>query len=120
MKRYDLNIAWSPSTTQDQLLQTLTLASTLGYGTVALNHTLSPGQTGNPTSPLPKRIAGPDGGAPKLPAVLHRATPIDVPTVAYRLLSKRARALGHKHISAIDNTTVVRARSVVMVIAPPP
>lgn len=87
MKRYDLNIAWSPSTTQDQLLQTLTLASTLGYGTVALNHTLSPGQTGNPTSPLPKRIAGPDGGAPKLPAVLHRATlPLADPAAStYRL-----------------------------------
>ena len=45
-------------------------------------------------------------------AVLHRATPIDVPTVAFRLLSKRARALDHKHISAVPNAPVVRARSV--------
>ena len=45
-------------------------------------------------------------------AVLHRASPIDVPTVAWRLLSKRARALDHKQISAIPNARVVRARSV--------
>ncbi|KAJ4173194.1 RNA-binding RNA processing protein rpp1 [Fusarium falciforme] len=30
---YDLNIAWSPSTTPDQLLQTLILSSSLGYST---------------------------------------------------------------------------------------
>ncbi|KAG5929943.1 hypothetical protein E4U53_002337 [Claviceps sorghi] len=31
---YDLNIAWSPSTTPERLLQTLSLASSLGYATL--------------------------------------------------------------------------------------
>ncbi|KAF4440823.1 hypothetical protein F53441_12187 [Fusarium austroafricanum] len=68
---YDLNIAWSSSTTQDQLLQTLTLSSTLGYSTVALNHTLTLPLPSNLTAPFPS-IEPPTTS--KLPNILHRAT----------------------------------------------
>jgi diacylglycerol kinase family enzyme len=44
-------------------------------------------------------------------AILHRATPIDVPFVAWRLLSSRARAIEHKHITGLPNAPVIRARS---------
>ncbi|OAA82172.1 RNase P subunit p30 [Akanthomyces lecanii RCEF 1005] len=68
---YDLNIAWSPSTPPDKLLQTLAAASSLGYSTVALNHHLElPVQT-TPTSPFPPT---PSSSSAKLPNVLHRAT----------------------------------------------
>ena len=84
---YDLNIHWSPSTTQAQLLQTLTLASSLGYGTVALSHTL--------TLPLPSQFKKPLPEAPStngetnLPHVLHRATlPLSDPSASnYRIPS---------------------------------
>ncbi|KAF5022100.1 hypothetical protein F66182_5846 [Fusarium sp. NRRL 66182] len=69
---YDLNIAWSPSTTPDQLLQTLILSSSFGYSTVALNHTLTlplPANLGAPFPPLPSSPS-----SAKLPNVLHRAT----------------------------------------------
>ncbi|KAM0559412.1 hypothetical protein ACHAPJ_004440 [Fusarium lateritium] len=68
---YDLNIAWSPSTTQDQLIQTLTLSSSLGYATVALNHTLTLPLPSNLTAPFPSI---PSSTSSKLPNVLHRAT----------------------------------------------
>ncbi|KAF5665516.1 ribonuclease p mrp subunit rpp1 [Fusarium heterosporum] len=68
---YDLNIAWSPATTQDQLLQTLTLSSSLGYSTVALNHTLTLPLPANLTAPFPTLPPSPTS---KLPNVLHRAT----------------------------------------------
>lgn len=68
---YDLNIAWSPSTTGEQLLQTLTLSSSLGYSTVALNHTLTLPLPANLTAPFPSIPSSPTS---KLPNILHRAT----------------------------------------------
>jgi diacylglycerol kinase family enzyme len=44
-------------------------------------------------------------------AVLTRANPIDVPTIAYRLLSKRARVGGHRRVVAFDGIDAVRVRS---------
>ncbi|KAJ6783773.1 hypothetical protein PWT90_07678 [Aphanocladium album] len=81
---YDLNIAWSPATTQEKLLQTLTAASSLGYSTVALNHSLELPVQATPTSPFPTL---PTSSSTKLPHVLHRATfPLTDPSAPnYRL-----------------------------------
>ncbi|KPM43365.1 hypothetical protein AK830_g3164 [Neonectria ditissima] len=70
---YDLNIAWSPSTTPDQLLQILTLAASLGYATVALNHSLTQPIPATPTAPFPSTstLKAPNS---KIPNILHRAT----------------------------------------------
>ncbi|KAH6885821.1 RNase P subunit p30-domain-containing protein [Thelonectria olida] len=88
---YDLNIAWSPSTTNEQLLQTLTLASTLGYATVALNHTLTLPFPANPVAPFPSAstLTSASSSPKKLPNILHRATlPLADPSAAnYRLQS---------------------------------
>lgn len=82
---YDLNIAWSPSTAAERLLQTLSLAQSLGYSTVALNHTLELPFPTNPTSPFPSNLES--SPSRKLPTVLHRATlPLDDPAASnYRL-----------------------------------
>jgi len=45
-------------------------------------------------------------------AMLHRATPIDVPTVAFRLFSKRHRLVDHRQITGFSDVGGVRARSV--------
>ncbi|KAJ3486579.1 hypothetical protein NLG97_g6580 [Lecanicillium saksenae] len=81
---YDLNIAWSPATTQDKLTQTLTAAASLGYSTVALNHNLELPVQATPTSPFPTL---PASSSTKLPNVLHRATfPLTDPSAPnYRL-----------------------------------
>lgn len=71
---YDLNIAWSPSTPPDKLLQTLSAASSLGYSTVALNHHLELPVQATPTSPFPPTPSSSSSSATKLPNVLHRAT----------------------------------------------
>ncbi|CAG9950858.1 unnamed protein product [Clonostachys rosea f. rosea IK726] len=68
---YDLNVPWSPSTTDSQLLQTLTLSASLGYGAVALNTTLTQAPSGQQGVPFPK--LSPDSST-KLPRILHRAT----------------------------------------------
>jgi diacylglycerol kinase family enzyme len=44
-------------------------------------------------------------------AVLTRANALDVPTIAYRLLSKRARVGGHRRVHAFDGLTTLRVRS---------
>jgi diacylglycerol kinase family enzyme len=44
-------------------------------------------------------------------AVLHRATPIDVPTVAFRLLNQRVRVVDHAQVTGFSHVTSVRARS---------
>ena len=82
---YDLNIAWSPSTPIERLLQTLSLAASLGYSTVALNHTLELPFPTNPTSPFP--TLPPSSPSRNLPAVLRRATlPLSDPAASnYRL-----------------------------------
>ena len=45
-------------------------------------------------------------------AMLHRATPVDVPTVAYRLFSKRHRLVDHRQITGFSDVRSVRARTV--------
>ena len=45
-------------------------------------------------------------------AMLHRATPIDVPSVAYRLFSKRHRLVDHRQITGFSDLAALRARSV--------
>jgi diacylglycerol kinase family enzyme len=45
-------------------------------------------------------------------AMLHRATPIDVPTVAYRLFSKRHRLVDHRQITGFSDVGGAVARSV--------
>ncbi|KAH6608967.1 hypothetical protein Trco_002313 [Trichoderma cornu-damae] len=91
---YDLNIAWSPATPPDRLLQTLTTAAALGFTTVALNHTLELPFPANPTTPfppLPRSSSSSSSSCPgsKLPHVLHRATlPLADPAASnYRLHS---------------------------------
>ncbi|OAA39164.1 RNase P subunit p30 [Metarhizium rileyi] len=84
---YDLNIAWSPSTTPEIFCQTLSLAYSLGFSTVAINHTLELPIPSNPTSPFPSNLAS--SPARKLPTLLRRATlPLDDPAASnYRLQS---------------------------------
>ncbi|KAF4979836.1 hypothetical protein FZEAL_4030 [Fusarium zealandicum] len=84
---YDLNIAWEPSTTPDQLLQILTLSSSLGYDTVALNHVLTLPAPANPVAPFPSKPTSPNSA--KLPNVLHRVTlPLSDPAFpSFRLAS---------------------------------
>ncbi|OTB05116.1 hypothetical protein M426DRAFT_320172 [Hypoxylon sp. CI-4A] len=53
---YDLNIAWSPTTTTADLERTLRFSRQLGYNVVAINHTLE--------APLPSQIPNP---LPKFP-----------------------------------------------------
>ncbi|KAL5095613.1 hypothetical protein Trisim1_000383 [Trichoderma cf. simile WF8] len=89
---YDLNIAWSPATPTDRLLQTLTTAHSLGFSTVALNHTLELPFPANPTTPfpaLPSSSSSDSNNNNKLPHVLHRATlPLADPAASnYRLPS---------------------------------
>ncbi|KAK8016490.1 RNase P subunit p30-domain-containing protein [Apiospora rasikravindrae] len=96
---YDLNIAWSPSTTQSELTQTLKFSASLGYNAVALNHLIEnvPPQPKNPLPRFPSQTSqsqptkasiGDNNNKsrnveqkqdqakddPSLPTVLHRAT----------------------------------------------
>lgn len=73
---YDLNVPWSPSTTDDQLLQTLTLASSLGYATVALNTTMTQAPPAQHTAPFPQFDSSRSSktSSKLLPRILHRAT----------------------------------------------
>lgn len=83
---YDLNLHWSPSTSDEKLLQTLTAAASLGYETVALNHVLELPFPAKPEAPFPKL---PDSTITKLPTILHRATlPLSDPSASnYRIPS---------------------------------
>ncbi|HEV2815067.1 MAG TPA: diacylglycerol kinase family protein [Solirubrobacteraceae bacterium] len=45
-------------------------------------------------------------------AMLHRATPLDVPTVAYRLFSRRHRLVDHRQITGFSDVGSVKARTV--------
>ncbi|KAK8064767.1 ribonuclease P complex subunit Pop2 [Apiospora phragmitis] len=56
---YDLNIAWSPSTTQSELTQTLKFSASLGYNAVALNHLVEifPPQPKNPLPRFPSQTS---------------------------------------------------------------
>ena len=44
-------------------------------------------------------------------AVLTRANALDVPTIAFRLLSRRARVGGHRRVAAFDGLDGLRVRS---------
>ena len=44
-------------------------------------------------------------------AMLHRATPLDVPTVAYRLFSKKRRLVDHRQITGFSRASGVRVWS---------
>lgn len=68
---YDLNIAWNPSTPKEKLLQTLVLARSLGYDTVALNHIIA-NPSSDQSSPFPDLTA--EAQEHDLPNILHRAT----------------------------------------------
>jgi diacylglycerol kinase family enzyme len=43
--------------------------------------------------------------------VLHRATPVDVPTVALRLFVERLRLVDHKHVTGFSGAETLRMRS---------
>src|SRR5580693_7411843 len=43
--------------------------------------------------------------------VLHRARPFDMPSIAYRAFSKRARVTRHRHVSALEDATELTVRS---------
>jgi diacylglycerol kinase family enzyme len=45
-------------------------------------------------------------------AVLERANPVDVPTVGFRAVSRRAPVGGHRRVTAFDGVTELRVRSV--------
>ncbi|KAK6069271.1 RNAse P subunit P30 [Seiridium cupressi] len=87
---YDLNIAWSPSTSAAELTRTLKFSAHLGYNVAALNHTLSLPIPGKVTNPLPK--FPPSGGAgPRpeddgLPTLLTRCTvPVADSSIAHHV-----------------------------------
>lgn len=99
---YDLNIAWSPSTSAAELERTLKFSKTLGYDVVALNHTINPPVPPQVVNPLPKfpppspppplnnanntNTTTTTAAATSLPTTLHRATLIlSDPNVAHRL-----------------------------------
>ncbi|KAI1768223.1 PHP domain-like protein [Hypoxylon sp. FL1150] len=80
---YDLNIAWSPSTSTADLERILRLSSQLGYHVVALNNFLEAPLPFDITNPLPKLPPQPSTTTPstsakdasqRTPTVLHRAT----------------------------------------------
>lgn len=43
--------------------------------------------------------------------VLHRARPFDMPSIAYRAFSKRARVIGHRQVTALADTSELTVRS---------
>lgn len=88
---YDLNIPWTPQTSQSDLERTLKFSHSLGYNVVALNHTFGapiPSQINNPipqpglvhsSFPRHNQASSPPGSttsnaSPKLPTTLRRAT----------------------------------------------
>lgn len=95
---YDLNIPWTPQTTQSELERTLRFSQSLGYNVVALNHTLSAPVQSTITNPIPQlglvhsSFPPPTTQQPqkptttKLPTTLRRATVvISDPAVNHRL-----------------------------------
>ncbi|KAI1475678.1 PHP domain-like protein [Daldinia eschscholtzii] len=82
---YDLNIAWSPSTSTAELERILRFSSQLGYNVVALNHTLDaplPSQIPNPIPQFPSQISTTTSSTSqtenrqqqRIPTVLRRLT----------------------------------------------
>jgi ribonuclease P/MRP protein subunit RPP1 len=75
---YDLNIAWTPTTSAADLERTLRFSASLGYDVVALNHTIGAPVPPQITNPLPKfdppASTSSSTPQPKLPTVLRRAT----------------------------------------------
>lgn len=102
---YDLNIPWTPQTSQSDLERTLRFSHSLGYNVVALNHTFGapvPSQINNPipqlgpvhssfpqhnqSSPAPTSTT--NSASSKLPTTLRRATVlVSDPATNHRLSS---------------------------------
>lgn len=61
MAIYDLNISWTPSMTLQEIDRMLHWAASLGYDTIALNHTITKIPAGEIVNPIPK-IMGPLNG----------------------------------------------------------
>ncbi|OTA68542.1 PHP domain-like protein [Hypoxylon sp. EC38] len=77
---YDLNIAWSPTTSAADLERTLRFSSQLGYNVVALNHTLDAPLPSNISNPLPKFPSPSSSSNPQTENRTHR-----IPTTLRRL-----------------------------------
>ncbi|KAI1375383.1 PHP domain-like protein [Hypoxylon crocopeplum] len=93
---YDLNIAWSPSTSASELERTLRFSSQLGYNVVALNHTLDAPLSSKITNPLPK-FPPPTPPQTKdrlhrIPTILHRLTVVFSDPAQNQQLAKAAQA----------------------------
>ncbi|KAI0881515.1 PHP domain-like protein [Annulohypoxylon maeteangense] len=78
---YDLNIAWSTTTSASDLERTLRFSSQLGYNVVALNHTLDAPLPSHLTNPLPKfsptntnSSSTTESRTQRIPTVLRRLT----------------------------------------------
>lgn len=105
---YDLNIPWTPQTSQSDLERTLRFSHSLGYNVVALNHTFGapvPSQINNPipqlgpvhpsfphhsqpSSSAPAATTTTGSASSKLPTTLRRATVlISDPATNHRLTS---------------------------------
>ncbi|KAF3764534.1 PHP domain-like protein [Cryphonectria parasitica EP155] len=65
---YDLNIVWTPQTTQAGLERTLRFSHSLGYNVVALNHILEPPIPAQVTNPIPQ-IGPVHSSFPQLPPI---------------------------------------------------
>ncbi|KAI1103458.1 PHP domain-like protein [Jackrogersella minutella] len=78
---YDLNIAWSSSTSAAELERTLRFSSQLGYNVVALNHALDAPLPSQISNPIPKFLPSnpspqnePRNQQQRFPTVLRRLT----------------------------------------------
>ncbi|ORY57186.1 RNase P subunit p30 [Pseudomassariella vexata] len=98
---YDLNIAWSSSTSAAELSRTLKFSTSLGYNVVALNHTINPpfpAQTVNPLPNPPPTPASKAGNSKiatanyEQPEILHRVTVILYEALSSNRLPQVAQA----------------------------
>ncbi|KAH6669290.1 RNase P subunit p30 [Halenospora varia] len=81
---YDLNVPWTPTTSPANLERTITFLSTLGYNTIALNHTLSYTQIPSQiTNPIPEQSSL---KVPEKTTLLRRCTlTLSDPSQNYRM-----------------------------------
>lgn len=91
---YDLNIPWTPQTSQTDIERTLCFSQSLGYNVVALNHTINPPVLATVTNAIPQLGAPVHSSFPQnalptrksLPITLRRATiTISDPSQNHRL-----------------------------------
>lgn len=90
---YDLSIAWTPSTTAAEIVDTLAMSAELGYDVVALDHVYTGPVPAAITNPIPQPLlpAAEGPARRRLPRVLRRATVVvsDM-TVNHRLAAVAA------------------------------